>query len=72
LTAEWLFPAATLAQPDFDLKNVTDFATTVLMEDAAACEMNQRGLATPGFQGRLMPEEYEIHRFHQWVEEHLR
>jgi glycine betaine catabolism A len=72
LTAEWLFPQETLDQPDFDLKNVTNFATTVLMEDAAACEMNQRGLATPGFQGRLMPEEYEIHRFHQWVEEHLR
>ena len=30
--------------------------------------MNQRGMASPAFKAaRLMPEEYEIHRFHQWV-----
>jgi Rieske 2Fe-2S family protein len=27
LTAEWLFAPETLAQPDFDLANVVDFAT---------------------------------------------
>jgi Rieske 2Fe-2S family protein len=30
--------------------------------------MNQRGMRSPVFRAaRLMPEEYEIHRFHQWV-----
>ena len=30
--------------------------------------MNHRGMRSPAFRGaRLMPEEYEIHRFHQWV-----
>jgi Rieske 2Fe-2S family protein len=68
LTAEWLFPAETLAQPGFDLAAVTDFATTVLLQDAAACEMNQRGLRSQRYRsGRLMPQEFDIHRFHTWV-----
>ncbi|NJO56051.1 MAG: UvrD-helicase domain-containing protein [Rhodospirillales bacterium] len=34
----------------------------------AAAEMNQRGLRSPAFTAaRLMPEEYEINRFHRWV-----
>ncbi len=68
LRAEWLFLPETLAQAGFDLANVTDFATTVLLEDGAACEMNQRGLKSSRFeQGRLMPQEFDIHAFHKWV-----
>lgn len=68
LTIEWLFPQATLDQPGFDLAAVTDFATTVVLEDGAACEMNQRGLKSSRYSnGRLMPQEFDIHRFHQWV-----
>ncbi|PZR00828.1 MAG: ring-hydroxylating oxygenase subunit alpha [Cereibacter sphaeroides] len=68
LTAEWMFPAETLAQPGFDMAHVTDFATIVLMQDGAACEMNQRGLRSSRHaRGRLMPQEFDIHRFHQWV-----
>lgn len=68
LRAEWLFMPETLAAPDFDLDNVTAFATTVLMQDAAACEMNQRGLASSRYRhGTLMPQEFDVHRFQQWV-----
>jgi len=68
LTAEWLFAPETLAQPGFDLASVVDFATMVLEQDGDACEMNQRGLRSSRYRaGRLMPQEYEIHRFHQWV-----
>ena len=49
LRAEWLFPPETLAQPDFDLGNVVDFATLVMSQDAMACEMNQRGLKSTKF-----------------------
>ncbi len=43
-----------------------------MQQDADACEMNQRGLRSPAFTAaRLMPEEYEIHRFHRWVRTHL-
>jgi Rieske 2Fe-2S family protein len=68
LRAEWLFPADTLSAPDFDLDNVVTFAKTVMMQDAAACEMNQRGLASTKFMnGTLMPQEFDVYRFQQWV-----
>ena len=72
LTADWLFPPDTLARPGFDGASVASFAATVMAEDAAACEMNQRGLASPAFTGgRLMPQEYELARFHAWVRARL-
>ena len=68
LIAEWYFAPETLAQPGFDAAKVVDFAKIVLGQDGAAAEMNQRGIRSPAFTAaRLMPEEYEIHRFHQWV-----
>jgi len=68
LTAEWHFAPETLAQPGFDPAEVAAFAKIVLTQDGTACEMNQRGLASPAYvRGRLMPEEYEIHHFHTWV-----
>lgn len=68
LVAEWYFPPETLAQPGFDPASVAAFARLVMEQDGAASEMNQRGIASPAFRrGRLMPEEYEIHRFHQWL-----
>lgn len=72
LTAEWLFPTETLAAPGFDLANVVDFATTVMIEDGAACEMNQRGLRSNRFTGgTLMPQEFDVFRFQQWVRKQL-
>lgn len=72
LTAEWYFSRETLAQPGFDAGEVAGFAKIVLGQDGAAAEMNQRGLRSPAFtRGRLMPEEYEIHRFHAWVTQQM-
>jgi glycine betaine catabolism A len=68
LRAQWLFAKETLERPGFDLGNVTRFAATVMAEDAAACEMNQRGLASSAFtRGRLMPQEFDVHNFQNWV-----
>ncbi|AWD22781.1 aromatic ring-hydroxylating oxygenase subunit alpha [Fuscovulum blasticum] len=68
LIAEWHFAPETLAQPGFDPAAVAAFAKIVMEQDGAASEMNQRGMRSPAFRAaRLMPEEYEIHRFHQWV-----
>jgi glycine betaine catabolism A len=72
LTAEWYFSRETLAQPGFDAGEVAAFAKIVLGQDGDAAEMNQRGLRSPAFSnGRLMPEEYEIHRFHKWVTQQM-
>ncbi|MDQ2064769.1 aromatic ring-hydroxylating dioxygenase subunit alpha [Xinfangfangia sp. CPCC 101601] len=68
LIAEWHFSAETLAQPGFDAAEVARFAKIVMEQDGAASEMNHRGIRSPSFKAaRLMPEEYEIHRFHSWV-----
>ena len=72
LVAEWHFLPETLSQPGFDAAAVAEFATLVLDQDAAAAEMNQRGIRSPLFtRATLMPEEYEIARFHAWVLKHL-
>jgi phenylpropionate dioxygenase-like ring-hydroxylating dioxygenase large terminal subunit len=68
LTAEWLFAPEALASDAFDLDNIVSFGVQVLEEDAAVCEINQRGLHSARHEaGVLMPEEYDIHRFHRWV-----
>ncbi len=68
LVAELYFASETLAQPGFDASAVAAFAKIVMAQDGAASEMNHRGMRSPAFKAaRLMPEEYEIHRFHQWV-----
>lgn len=73
LKAEWLFPAETLAQPAFDLGNVVDFATIVMLQDGTACEMNQRGLKSSKYsQGLLMPQEFDVYRFQNWVRDQMK
>ena len=73
LTAEWLFSPVTLAQKGFDPAKVAAFAAIVLEQDAEAAEMNQRGLKSPRYgAGRLMPQEFDIHRFHGWVLDRLK
>ena len=51
-----------------DAAEVAAFAKLVMAQDGAAAELNQRGMRSPAYtHGRLMPEEYAIHDFHQWV-----
>ncbi len=68
LIAEWHFAPETLAQPGFEAATIAGFAITVMQQDGAASQMNHRGMRSPSFKAaRLMPEEYEIYRFHQWI-----
>lgn len=72
LSAEWLFPEETLADPAFDLESVTRFAALVMDQDGGACELNQRGLSSSAHaQGVLMQEEYEVFAFQEWVRRKL-
>ena len=70
---EWLFQQEALDDPAYDIANVTEFAKTVLTEDAMACELNQQGMhAMPLDAGVLMPEEYELKAFKDWLLEVMR
>jgi len=72
LRVEYLFSPETLADAKFDLRNVVDFTNLVMTEDAEVCELNQRGLrAGPHAHGVVMPEEYVIRQFHDWLRAEL-
>ena len=39
-----------------------------MKQDGRACELNQKGLHNKAYkQGVLMPEEYTIKAFHEWL-----
>jgi Rieske 2Fe-2S family protein len=72
LRVEYLFSQQTLADPQFDMRNVVDFTNLVMTEDAQVCELNQQGLrAAPHARGVIMPEEYVIRQFHEWLRAEL-
>lgn len=72
LRVEYLFSPQTLADPQFDLRNVVDFTNRVMTEDAEVCELNQLGLrARPHIRGVVMPEEYVVRQFHEWLRAEL-
>jgi Rieske 2Fe-2S family protein len=72
LRVEYLFSPQTLADPQVDLRNVVDFTDLVMTEDAQVCELNQQGLrAGPHVRGVVMPEEYAVRQFHEWLRAEL-
>jgi Rieske 2Fe-2S family protein len=72
LEIEWLFAPETLADPAIDIAGACDFSAQVMAEDGTVCELAQRGMhAAPHARGFLLPEEYDVYRFQQWVRDAL-
>jgi glycine betaine catabolism A len=72
MSIEFLFLPETLTDPRRNLTSAIEFTDIVMSEDAGICELNQRGLhALPHAQGVLMPEEYALRQFHDWVRSEL-
>ena len=72
MSIEFLFLPETLADPARDIRGAIEFTDIVMSEDAAVCELNQRGLrALAHTAGVLMPEEYVVRQFHDWVRAQL-
>ena len=72
MSIEFLFLPETLTDPTRDIMNAVEFTNIVMSEDAEICELNQRGLhALPHQRGVLMPEEYAIRQFQDWVRAEL-
>jgi len=72
MSIEFLFRPETLADPARDITRAVEFTNIVMSEDAAVCELNQRGLHARAHRaGVLMPEEYVIRQFHDWVRAEL-
>jgi Rieske 2Fe-2S family protein len=72
MSIEFLFLPETLAEPQHDITGAVEFTNIVMSEDAEICEVNQRGLhSLPHEKGVLMPEEYAIRQFQDWVRSEL-
>ena len=72
MSIEFLFLPETLAEPKHDITGAVEFTNIVMSEDAEICEVNQRGLhSLPHENGVLMPEEYAIRQFQDWVRSEL-
>jgi len=72
MSIEFLFLPETLADSKHDIMKAVQFTDAVMSEDAEICELNQRGLhALPHAAGVLMPEEYAIRQFQDWVRSEL-
>ncbi|MFK8018136.1 MAG: aromatic ring-hydroxylating dioxygenase subunit alpha [Pseudomonadales bacterium] len=72
LRGDWYFPQATLDDADVDIDEIAAFARQVMDEDGYVSELNQKGLHSIAHQrGALMAEEYDVHRFQNWVLEKL-
>jgi len=71
LTVDWLLPAG--AEPDADdIRAITELPMLVMQQDGEVCELNQRGLhCLRHEQGVLVPQEYELWRFHEYLRARL-
>ena len=72
VSIEWLVhPDVDVAS--IDMAHLTDVGRTVVLEDARVSEFAQRGMqARPDGAGVLMPQEYDVHAFQQWVAARMR
>ena len=72
LTISWLIGQETLDAGQVDIEQLTAFGRQVVLEDAVVCEANQRGLQSPRHAtGILMPQEYDVLAFDDWVRARL-
>jgi Rieske 2Fe-2S family protein len=65
---DWLFEAQHLPLPDADLQHYVALWDITNRQDAQNCEWQQQGLQSREFRhGVYVPQEFDAHRFDQWV-----
>ena len=70
LTIDWLLPGESSEVTASQLQHMLELGRRVIEQDSRACEMNQRGLKSLSHRhGVLVPQEYAVHEFHQWLRE---
>jgi Rieske 2Fe-2S family protein len=72
LTIDWLLPVGSPVPTGPALEQLLALGRLVVEQDGAVCELNQRGLRSRGHrQGVLVPQEYELWAFHEWLRQRL-
>jgi glycine betaine catabolism A len=69
---DWLFEARHLPLADDDLQHYVALWDVTNRQDARNCEWQQQGMQSKAFgHGVYVPQEFDAHRFAQWVREGL-
>ena len=72
IAIEWLVDAA-VEPADVDIDALTEFGRLVVMQDLRVSTLSQRGMHARRHEaGVLMPQEYDVHAFQQWVAARVR
>jgi Rieske 2Fe-2S family protein len=72
LVVDWLLPKSMGDVGPDVIEEIKGLALLVLRQDAEACELNQQGLHSRRFdKGVLVPQEYVLWDFHQWLRARL-
>jgi glycine betaine catabolism A len=65
---DWLFEPRHLPLPEADLRHYVELWELTNAQDARNCEWQQQGIhALPFEHGHYVPQEFDAHRFAQWV-----
>jgi Rieske 2Fe-2S family protein len=65
---DWLFEPEAMASPGFDLDHYVALWDVTNQQDARNCEWQQQGIRSREFRhGTFVPQEFDCHRFAQWV-----
>ena len=65
---DWLFEPRHLPLPEADLQHYTALWEVTNAQDARNCEWQQEGMRSREFRhGHYVPQEFDCHRFAQWV-----
>jgi Rieske 2Fe-2S family protein len=72
LTVNWMLQPETLAGGSVDIPELIALGNQVVMEDARVCELNQQGQHSLRHHGGvLVPQEYDVLAFDNWVKDRL-
>jgi Rieske 2Fe-2S family protein len=72
LTVDWLLPSGVAEAHADELDRLFELGRLVVAQDGRVCELNQAGLRSRRHQeGVLMPQEYWLLDFHDWLRARL-
>ncbi|MGI9271434.1 MAG: aromatic ring-hydroxylating oxygenase subunit alpha [Woeseiaceae bacterium] len=72
LVVDWLLPNDCDAQNEAGISAIVEFVKLVVEQDGKVCELNQNGVHSDRHEaGVLVPQEFELWNFHEWLREKL-
>jgi Rieske 2Fe-2S family protein len=72
LVVDWLLPNSNVGDNDAAIKSIVELVRIVVQQDGEVCELNQRGVHSVRHEaGVLVPQEFELWHFHEWLREKL-